>query len=445
MSTNLRTGERSFVLTNGDFERGWDGTHHRCRVFPVGGAPYDRQAGEIACPAGWMAWYLHGLPVEHDPQNGVGWSAPEIRPCGLTPDPVRVRRGNWGCLVFTFARIHDAGLFQQVAVAPGTRLRLSAHAHAWSNRGWGAPHEDDPQWSEGSHVGYNHFSAEEGTAGLDDADRNFTFWIGIDPTGGTNPYAPTVVWGKGIHIYNAYHAVPSVEATAQSDRVTVFLRSLCLWPFKHNDAYWDDVVLEVVSAIPQVEMTAEPVSPEVDQTVRVTARAVEAGLILPLLLLVTDPDGMAVSVTDVPVTPPDPSTRLWEFVPRKAGSYLAALFAEGVAAPLAQTAIPVRPKIWGLPREQYERTYVLLPPGAGAEWVRPILESGAWDRRRWTIGGSADDAGIGALLSKTVIAINPHRWPGDLEAFFRQYYPGTRYIPLTAATPGELRQKLEQM
>ncbi len=432
MSTNL--------LVNGDFERGWDGTHHRCLVFPVNGAPYEREAGEIACPAGWVAWYRHGLPVEHDPQNTVGWCAPEVRPCGLTPDPLRVRTGNWGCLVFTFSRIHDAGLFQKVQVTPGARLKLTAWAYAWSTK-WGHPNEDNPRWSDG--CGTNAFYAEEDSPGLNDDLRNFTFWVGIDPTGGTNPYAPTVVWSKGAHIYNAYRQVPAVETVAQSGTVTVFLRSRTLWPFKHNDAYWDDVVLELVSPIPQVQMTADPASPEVSQTVRVTARADQP---LPSVTLrVTDPDGAPVSVAEAPATPPDPSIRLWEFAPPKAGNYSAALFAEGVTAPLAQIAIPVRPKIWGLPREQYERTYVLLPPGAGAEWVRAILESGAWDRRRWTIGGSADDAGIGALLSKTVIAINPSLWPGDLEAFFRQYYPGTRYVPLIAATPEELRRKLEQM
>lgn len=423
------------LLQNGDFERGWDGTHHRVLVIPTQGQAYWREAGEIACPAGWNPWYRHGLPVEHDPQNGVGWSAPEVRPCGLVPDPARVRSGQFGCLVFTFSRIHDAGLFQQVNVTPGTRLRLSAYAHAWSNA-WGSPHEDDPRWSEGNRVGYNAFFAEAGTPGLDDAERNFTFWLGIDPTGGTDPYAPTVVWGKGAHIYNAYRAVPPVEVTAQGDKVTVFLRSRCLWPFKHNDAYWDDVVLEVVSALPQVSLRAEPASPEAEQSVRIVAQADQP--VPNAELRVTGPDGAAVSVNAVaPLT--------WEFVPQKAGNYSVALFIPDVSSPLAQMVLVVRPRVWGLPREQYARTYVLLPPGAGREWVQAILESGAWDRHRWTIGGSADDAGIGALADKRVIAINPDRWPGDLEAFFRQYYPGTRYIPIVAATPEELRRKLQQM
>ncbi len=96
----------------------------------------------------------------------------------------------------------------------------------------------------------------------------------------------------------------------------------------------------------------------------------------------------------------------------------------------------------GHPRVQYERTYVLLPPGADATWARAVVE-GAWDRR-YTIGGSADDAGIGDLDVRRVIAVNPHEWPGplSLEEFFRTHYPDVEYKPVTAATPAELAQKL---
>lgn len=106
----------------------------------------------------------------------------------------------------------------------------------------------------------------------------------------------------------------------------------------------------------------------------------------------------------------------------------------------AEPAIP-----YGLPREQYPRTYVLLPPGADREWVEAILSSGAWDRYRWTIGGSADDAGIGALDVRTVIAINPNLWPGDLAQFFQTHYPGLRYIPIEAATPQDLAAQLSAL
>ena len=97
----------------------------------------------------------------------------------------------------------------------------------------------------------------------------------------------------------------------------------------------------------------------------------------------------------------------------------------------------------GYPRVQYERTYVLLPPTADAAWVRAVVKS-TWDRRRYTIGGSADDAGVGDLDVRRVIAINPQDWQGDqsLEEFYAQYYPGVEYVAIIAATPEELAQKL---
>lgn len=436
MSTNL--------LPNGGFEDNWtQGGTHRCVVYPVDGSPpYEKEAGEIFSPPGWTVWYRHGLPVAHDAHNQVGWSQPEVRQAGMIPDSRRVHSGQYGLVLFTFSRIHDTGLFQQVPVPPGTKVRLTAWAHAWSNR-WGSEHESDPRWSEGSHVGYRHFFAPEGTAGLDDADRNFTFYVGIDPTGGTNPLADTVVWGRGAHIYNAYAQVPPVEATSTAQTITVFLRSRCLWPFKHNDAYWDDVSLEVVVAPPQVQMAIEPETAQVGQTVQVTVRswqALEGGE-----LGVSDPDNNAVGVTEVPVTQPtEGKAWRWTFVPRRAGNYHVRFAVSDPAQPLAEATLSVQPApTWGLPREQYARTYVLLPPGAGREWVQAILDSGAWERNRWTIGGSADDAGIGALEDKTVIAVNPSGWPSDLQAFFQQYYPRTRYVGLVAATPAELRRLLE--
>jgi hypothetical protein len=97
----------------------------------------------------------------------------------------------------------------------------------------------------------------------------------------------------------------------------------------------------------------------------------------------------------------------------------------------------------GYPRVQYERTYVLLPPTADAAWAQAVVES-TWDQRRYTIGGSADDAGVGDLDVRRVIAINPQDWQGDqsLEEFYAQYYPGVEYRAITATTPEELAQKL---
>jgi hypothetical protein len=97
----------------------------------------------------------------------------------------------------------------------------------------------------------------------------------------------------------------------------------------------------------------------------------------------------------------------------------------------------------GLPRVQYDRTYVLLPPNVDASWARAVVES-TWDDARLTIGSSADDAGIGDLDVRRVIAVNPHAWPGTLtlEDFYKQYYPGVEYKAVTASTPAELKRKL---
>jgi hypothetical protein len=100
----------------------------------------------------------------------------------------------------------------------------------------------------------------------------------------------------------------------------------------------------------------------------------------------------------------------------------------------------------GMPRVQYERTYVLLPPDAGADWAQAVVE-GSWDTMRFTVGGSADDAGIGDLDARRVVAVNPGNWPGPqtLEEFFAKYYPGIKYVAVTASTPDELAQKLQNL
>jgi hypothetical protein len=99
----------------------------------------------------------------------------------------------------------------------------------------------------------------------------------------------------------------------------------------------------------------------------------------------------------------------------------------------------------GQPRTQYGRVYVLLPPQADSSWAHAVIE-GAWEEKRYTVGSSADDAGIGDLNARQVIAVNPQEWPGplSLEEFFKKYYPGVAYTAISATTPSELAQKLAQ-
>jgi len=229
-------------LRNGNFEADWseDSSHH-CLALPVGGGPYHLDVGNIFTPPGWVCWFRH--------QEGV-LAQPEGRDA-RAHDPNRMRGGSKGYVMFTFHRRHDAGLYQQVSVEPGTRLRFSAWAHAWSNhadndRPNDFPHPDDPRWSDGA--GYEQVAWPEGSQPptgdpQQDARTNVTFWVGIDPSGGTDPNSGSVIWSTGYHIYNGFVQAVAVEATAQSSVITVFLRSFTKWPFKHNDAYWDDAQL----------------------------------------------------------------------------------------------------------------------------------------------------------------------------------------------------------
>ncbi len=231
-------------LKNRGFEADWAaaGPTHRTAVYRDDGSAREENPEGIRTPPGWLTWFRD---IPHT------WQALQGHSVVTTEDERRVHRGHRAVEIATNWRPYDAGLLQQVDVSPGlyvqpgSTVRLTAWAHAWSNNGGGPPgQEDDPGWSEGA--GFDCFYAVEGTEGLSSDLENFTLRVGIDPTGGVDPDAPTVVWGDGAHIYNCYHEVPAVQAEAQSRRVTVFLRSRAQWGFKHNHAYWDDVELSVV-------------------------------------------------------------------------------------------------------------------------------------------------------------------------------------------------------
>jgi len=99
------------------------------------------------------------------------------------------------------------------------------------------------------------------------------------------------------------------------------------------------------------------------------------------------------------------------------------------------------PVVRGNPRVQYWRRYVLLPPNAAPGYWHAAVD--AAPEMRLTIGGSADDAGMGNLDAREVIAINSLDW-GDLEAFYTLYYPGVELVQINAITDVELLLKLRQ-
>jgi hypothetical protein len=96
----------------------------------------------------------------------------------------------------------------------------------------------------------------------------------------------------------------------------------------------------------------------------------------------------------------------------------------------------------GEPRQNYRRVYVLLPPTASERWALAAMR-GSY-ANRYTVGFSADDAGIGDLEDRLVLAVNPHHWPGILTAsWFKQNYPGAHFLPLVANSPDDLESWLK--
>lgn len=296
--------------------------HHDVIEYKTDGSVNAHTFGNMFIPDSFEFWYKHGLPVDHNPDNQNGWQQPEAR--FSQGFDYRIKEGNASYMYFGFYRIFEAGLIKTIDATQGQKITASIWCHAWSST------DDNPYTSDG--VGNSAFSESENTPGLTDAQRNITFYIGINPQGGNNPYSNDIVWSEGRHIYNIFDKIET-ETVAQSNRATVFIKAKALWAFKHNDVYMD--VLEI----------------------------------------------------DLQDNPQD---------------------------------------CYGLPREQYHRTYYLLPQNAtpgNRDRAREIA-----DKMLSTVGFSADDAGIGALENKIakVCWFNSNDWnESEIDNFFNTYYPGT--------------------
>ena len=186
---------------------------------------------EVQVAQGWLGWWLepdqdplHPGSCENIPGCRVAWHRPEWREanCGAVCAN-RIRSGGNAQKYFTFFSVHDAGMYQRVTgLVPGQRVRFSVYMHAWSN----------------------HSNAITSTG-----QPSMGMRIGIDPFGGTNPYAGSVQWTPVNDIYDVW-GLYSMEAVVQGSAVTVFTRSTPQEPLQHNDIYVDDASLVVVGSGP---------------------------------------------------------------------------------------------------------------------------------------------------------------------------------------------------
>lgn len=177
--------------------------------------------GDMPVPEHWIAWW--SLDAAQD------FGRPEVvRVIDWTENPVyigppaRVRNGNRAVTLYRWGK-YQGGFYQRVANLPvGARATFSVYAHAWTCN------EDPPP-------------------ALSCGDP-FSLWfkVGIDPTGGLNPWSPQIVWSEDAWHRDVYGLVGPVEVTVgEGGAITVFIFGQAKWPLKHNDAYWDDAALVV--------------------------------------------------------------------------------------------------------------------------------------------------------------------------------------------------------
>ena len=185
---------------------------------------------QIQMPVSWTPWWAEASEGDPDWKN----HRPEWKPADGALYPNRVHSGvqslQWHKSYATFL----SGAYQQVNVPENAQLRFSAYGQAWSCSEWN--------------------KCPDATS-YDPA--NVSMRIGIDTTGGTNPWAPSVVWSAWGNPLDAWGHF-TVDANAQGSVVTVFLYSNPDWPKQNQDIYYDDASLVVIGDAPPPEPAAEP-------------------------------------------------------------------------------------------------------------------------------------------------------------------------------------------
>jgi hypothetical protein len=223
------------LLQDGDFEAG---------------SPWEKQDGtnEIQVAPGWRGWWLRKPPPGiKRPYNcdgtdyGCYWAQPEFGDVQRAAFSYRVHGGFQAQKYFTYGRMHQAGLMQRVGgIQPGARLRLSVYMQAW-------------MCFEFMACGYGKVS---------DQPSDMHLRIGIDPTGGDNPFSPDIVWSGEQPAWDAW-VLFQVEAVARNSTVTVYTHSRADWDWarKNNDVYIDDASLVVIGQGPPAQPTSPPAAP----------------------------------------------------------------------------------------------------------------------------------------------------------------------------------------
>ena len=392
--------EQVNLLANGDFE----GAFHAYR-----------NDNQLHVATGWAPWWLD--PADGDPQ----WQNQKPEFSAASVDDRSTQR------VRTPFATHTAGLWQQIPSAPGNRYELSVMGQAWSS--------------------------EEEAPGSRREASDVNLQVGVDPTGGLDPNSPLIQWSDPAQPLSRWETL-RLSVQAEASVVTIYLRSAPSSPKRQQSVFWRNAVLlpdgrfkrslAIVGA-GDTHITLEPDHPQPGQPVAVLVSSMRNHPFVELR--VQRPDGRLATTVFKGSSQEDDRT-LWRytFMPNSEGLYDIRFVGDQGARLLAQRLVRASQQTQlvpsGEPRQSYRRVYVLLPPTATEKWI--VAAARGSYAGRYTVGFSADDAGVGDLEERFVLAINPHHWPGILTStWFKQHYPGVSFLPIVANSPEDLESWLK--
>lgn len=373
-----------------------------------------REDNQLVTALGWAPWWQ---PAEEDDPD---WKHRRPVYAKSTVDERSVQQ------LSTPFGTHVAGIWQQVPTAPGNRYEFTAQCQAWSS-------ED----------------VAPGTL-LEASDVNVQ--IGVDPTGGLDPESPLINWSEETQPLGQWQTV-YVSTVAESSILTAYLRSAPNLPKRQQSVYWRNARLRPIGRYKRsvnivgagdTHVSVEPEQPQPGDTISVLASSTRKQSFVDLVIEGPDYRRSQGHLRNVEQ---DGERFNWEYEFESASEGLYDIRFVGdngarlLAVRLLRVARDVQMVVSDSARLDYERVYVLLPPTADEKWMIAAAQ-GSFEGR-YTVGFSADDAGLGKLGGRHVLAINPHHWPQVLtDAWFQQFYPGVRFTPVVVSNPTDLLEWL---
>ena len=374
-----------------------------------------RDDKQLITAAGWAPWWLDPAPGSPDWKNRKPVFSAYTLDDGLTQQ----LSTPWGT--------HEAGLWQQVPSVAGNQYELSVEGQAWSS-------EDAAPGSR-----------------LEASDVNLQ--IGIDPTGGLDPTSPLIVWSEVAQPLSRWETL-RVQSEAEAAIITLFVKSAPNLPKRLQSVFWRNAFLRPIGrhkrgvnivGLGDTHISLEPEQPRPGEPITAVVSSSREHKFVELIVARPDDTWSKVVAKGRTV---DEDRYLWryQFSTDLDGLYDIRFVGDFGARLLALRLLQVARNVQLVPsdstRLNYRRVYVLLPPTASQKWVLAAAKGG-YDGR-FTIGFSADDAGIGNLENRHVLAVNPHHWPEVLTAsWFQQHYPGVKFTAVVANQPEDLEAWLK--